>query len=409
MAANASAGLYTLDLGSMINPPSTSVTITTAKKRSGTGCYKFDSGGTNVLSRVQGVIRSVTLTATVFYRAYLAFDSLVSASASTQVMFIGNIGGTQMCCVRLNNVGTASLTYGLAGSQTVVGSTAVGAIPRDGSWHRFELALTIGTGAVDGVTLLIDGVQIATVSSVAISELVPNLFGVGWNDPLSGGPGANSVMYADDIAINDGTGTAQNTYPGEGKILMLKPTADVSRVGWTDGAGGTTALFDALDNWPPVGVAVASSTATSQIKDLANNTTDAYTATMQTYAIAGVPSGASIQVVQVYVEGSNDGAAATVFTVTCVSNPAGAGSAPTQTQAATAGIWPSNWHGYLGGTLYNPAVDPAVAPTVSVTKGTASATVTQTVDLLGLVVEYVEQTPPVKFNPVPFIPQGKAA
>src|SRR5213079_3376565 len=75
-------------------------------------------------------------------------------------------------------------------------------------------------------------------------------------------PGASKVLNIDDVAINDISGTTQTSWPGEGNIVLLKPTSDNQIGSWTGGAGGTTNLWDAVNNTPPVGITGGSNTAT---------------------------------------------------------------------------------------------------------------------------------------------------
>jgi hypothetical protein len=45
--------------------------------------------------------------------------------------------------------------------------------------------------------------------------------------------------FFDDLAINDNTGSFQNSYPGEGKIIHLKPNAAGDSNGFSVQVGGT--------------------------------------------------------------------------------------------------------------------------------------------------------------------------
>ena len=69
--------------------------------------------------------------------------------------------------------------------------------------------------------------------------------------------------------------------------MLLKPISDASIGSWTTGSGGTTNLYEAVNNIPPAGLSNASMTNTSQI---INSSTDAsyYIANLETYSSAGI-------------------------------------------------------------------------------------------------------------------------
>ena len=162
------------------------------------------------------------------------------------------------------------------------------------TWYRIDFALTIPASGNGMMSTWLNGTQFnnaisANYGNTAISS-------VQWGNLSAGGA---LTVWVDGIAINDSTGVNQNGVPpaDSGKALIL-PAADSSRTGFTAGAGATTSLFDAVNNTPPVGVAVGSATNASQIKDVVSNTTDNYVATLQTPTVAGVPSGAVALVAQ---------------------------------------------------------------------------------------------------------------
>jgi len=78
------------------------------------------------------------------------------------------------------------------------------------------------------------------------------------------------------------------TWPGDGYVICLKPSSDNSRGSWTGGAGGTTNLWDALNNTPPTG-ATAPGTNTSQISANAVATTGAFDT--ESFIAAGATAG----------------------------------------------------------------------------------------------------------------------
>lgn len=199
-------------------------------------------------------------------------------------------------------------------------------------------------------------------------------------------------VYYDDFAVNDDSGANQNSWPGMGQLVLLLPTADSARTGFTNGAAGTTGLWDATNNTPPVGVASGSSTATSQIKDATSSTTDNYQATLQTYSAAGVPAGATIVLVQGIANHGNSTTTSRTDGVQVLTNPTVA-EATGATGTVAAATFPTGWTTLKTTVSYSPSVTLGTAPTMEFRKGTASTDVAMC-DLMGLYVEFIPARAP---------------
>jgi hypothetical protein len=197
-------------------------------------------------------------------------------------------------------------------------------------------------------------------------------------------------MHVDDVAVNYGTGATQNSWPGAGQILLLKPTSDSARTGWTGGAGGTTNLWDAVNNTPPAGVAAASETNTSQIKDLVSSATNNYDATLTDYTTAGVPAGQPVTLVQsVIVGGTNPSTGGISGAVQVVSNPAQSPEDTFTYPTGTLAAWPSGWGTRWGTAQVGDiaAGSRSTSPVLRVGKRSAVATEVD-VCFMGLMVEF---------------------
>jgi hypothetical protein len=313
---------------------------------------------------------TIATTTTYYCRAYFKVGALPGAA---RCVVIG-AGNTTPPHVNLHTDGTLYLEVG------TVQQGGFSASINDGAWHRVELMCT--TGAVNVTTageLRLDGVSVSTWSGSAGAN--PN-FNVG----LNVNPGANAVLYVDDLALNDSTGTAQNSWCGEGRIVLLKPVADNARgVNWTAGGGATTNLWDAVNNTPPVGTTSPGSN-TSQVRNVVSDTTGNYDAQLQSYTAAGIPGG---QLVTVVHPMWNLSGTATGTGVRLMSNPVG-GAESTVAVNQTAGSWPNSWlwQAPAGQIIYNPTVDFATGPVMRVGKRQASVNECSC-DFMGLFAEYV--------------------
>lgn len=95
------------------------------------------------------------------------------------------------------------------------------------------------------------------------------------------------IIWATDVIWMDNQGSYNTTRPtGLTFVNYAKPTADVTRMVWQGGAGGTTNLWDGVDNVPPAGL--NTETNASQIEHLGGGTSaDDYDADCQTFKVAG--------------------------------------------------------------------------------------------------------------------------
>lgn len=368
---------------------STPMSIDTGVKRSGAGSVKINVASAAASNIIFDLGPDPSLGVGVFARAYLRIDNLPNTNC--RIMQGRAAAGTSLFAVVLTTAGNVRLINGASGAGgTQFGSDAAETITAgDGKWHLFQFKCKLASGALDEGELYLNGVLVASTTAQTLSDSTVDRIEIGWIDTVT----ATRVMYVDDVAINDESGSTETGYPApcDGTVVLL-PTADSARVGWTGGAGGTTNLFAAVDNKPPAGVANASATNTSQIKDANANTTDAYTATMQTYIAAGVPSGATIRIVQAMIRVGSGGAAAGQYKISVASNPNQGATDTTVATSATAATTdaqatsPSTWFGRVGTAIVNPSVDLGTAPTLTLTKGTSA--VTQHCSFMGLVVEY---------------------
>jgi hypothetical protein len=102
-------------------------------------------------------------------------------------------------------------------------------------WNTFEVRLKLGGGGTGEAEVRVNGV---TVGSVVTTLLGPSLettmAGIHIRNRQNGG--TTRVNYFDDVAVNDITGTINNSWPGEGYTVLRTPHK----------AGATTQLTNDL-------------------------------------------------------------------------------------------------------------------------------------------------------------------
>lgn len=255
--------------------------------------------------------------------------------------------------VSINAAGTLRVYHnGGSGefSGTLLGVSSVGLISVD-TWYKFVLRFTRpGAGGNDTLILYIDDVAILSTTSADVLSISDPSMNFGW---VSNTANANKTMYVDDYVILDNQGATFNSYPGDLHVNWLKPTADSARTGtvlWVGGAGGTTNLWDAVNNDPPVGRDTTADTNTSQIRHNGSGA-GVYDATAAAYSTIGIT--ATTQVASLMVAASTAEEVTTgdkLVRLGIASGPVVADTADQNVAAGSAaGTHPSGWK-YLYGT-----------------------------------------------------------
>lgn len=120
----------------------------------------------------------------------------------------------------------------------------------------------------------------------------------GWITGSTGSP--NADLMIDDEIVNDTVGVYQNYWPSDSEHVIDRfGISDNAIMGWLRGDAGNTNLWDAVDNVPPSGN--STETATTNIYNVTSSTVENYDVDLQDYTAAGVPTGATITVIQNYV------------------------------------------------------------------------------------------------------------
>ncbi len=358
-------------------------------KRSGNYSFKVDSGAGSSDNNSRVVFADIGVTGTLgrnyYFRGYWYFPSSSSfPSGTVRILMAHKSAVSGLARVDLTSSGTLYLGTGNSGNQ--VGS-ATGVLNKD-QWYRVELRWKTDTGAADECEFRLDGTQIAVTTGASISDNAADHFYFSCPD----NPGANRVWYVDDLAFNDDQGSAQNSWCGPGKIGLSLPISDNARGTWTGGVGGTTNLYQAIDNTPPVGT--ASETDTSQIESNANSGSAPADFNMTAPSTLGMGANDIMRVARLTVVHGEDVTTGTkTGSMTVVSNPA-QGSSDTFTfgdnQATALGTWPSFWVTRPGTTLYDPSVTPSTSPVARVTK-TDTTTRVASVCFMGITFEWEPQ------------------
>jgi hypothetical protein len=352
---------------------------------------KYDSTSTPAL--IYHTLTQATTNGRYYY--FRAYIRLSGATGESNVPIFNFLSTTpaNVLQVRLNASNQLQL-YNSTGSANIGSASAALSAT---TWYRVEVGVRIvGSGSANCYAeLKIDGNTIASSTTLSLGTVALGSVQMGWVTAAA----ASHQIWLDDCALNDNqTGGTQTSWCGEGKVWLMLPTADNARgANWYCGAAATTGLYDALNNTPPVGLASASKTATSQIYNATASSTDPaskYDATMQTYTAVGIPASDVIALAQLRVcAGNGSASSARAMNAYILSNPAESAPSTFNTPAATDGTFnsgasaPVGWSSTVRTLLYAPTVTRGTAPVVTLHREYASVANSLEFCFAGIVVE----------------------
>lgn len=199
-------------------------TISTGAKRSGSYGLNPTAGS---VQDIQFDVGTADMNGPIYIRIYLLINT--SPAALTSILVFNNAAASKFCRIRLATDNTLELWNASAkiGSSSSALSTGV--------WYRIELGYFNNTssgfaeieGKVDGTTFSSTTTDTSTTGGLKYIR-VGNVSAT-----------SNTDLYVDDIAINDSSGSFQNTWPGSGSILHLRPNANGDNTQWGGGTGGS--------------------------------------------------------------------------------------------------------------------------------------------------------------------------
>lgn len=163
-----------------------------------------------------------------YFLDYILLEA--NATGSPRILNISDQGSADILRIRMavNKLRATDVLGTQVGSDSAALSLNV--------WYRVEIKIDTTTLATTAVTVLINGDVAITGTLSAAAGIARILVGSSDTD-------ATMIVYHADLAINDSTGTVQNSYCGEQYVKYLSPDAagDVNtfatQTGGTAGAG----------------------------------------------------------------------------------------------------------------------------------------------------------------------------
>lgn len=171
----------------------------------------------------------------IYARIYFNFVSFPTTTHN--IMRLSDTTTAVICAINMSSAGVASLIDKLG---NVIGSASA---ITTGSWHYLELFMNATPASGSRViTGRLDGTQFATSSNRTSTQLAAAA-AVNWGF-MAGN--ATTKFFVDDIAINDNSGSFQNTWPGAGQIIHLRPDSAGDSTQWTPDTGSNFARVNEI-------------------------------------------------------------------------------------------------------------------------------------------------------------------
>ncbi|HSX06189.1 MAG TPA: hypothetical protein VLG92_00525 [Candidatus Saccharimonadia bacterium] len=220
------------NLNSWTTISATGLSVTAGSARSGSYGLRVSSMTSGTVACVLYKYSGSILNGPLYARGYLNLQTAPSAN-NTIMNFGGSslVNTTVRCSIALTSSSTLVLLNDAGGQ---IGSAS--AVLSTNQWYRIELKTD--TTAASGSRIIeakLDGTVFATSSAQSQGGSFACTFG----GNLAAEAQTAGEWWWDDIAINDATGSVQNTYPGSGKIIHLRPNAAGDTNGFATQVGGT--------------------------------------------------------------------------------------------------------------------------------------------------------------------------
>lgn len=229
--------------------------IASTTVRSGT--YAGRSAGTS--GQISYIFSAANAQAAFYGRVYVYFVAF--PGATRDIVYFQDSSNSSKASIRINTNGTLTLRN-LEDSADIGSSSAINL----NQWYRLELKLDNTTLSATSIDACVDGVSFASGTVDHASGVTKYVIGNNSSQNLLD-------VYFDDIALNDGSGSFQNSWPGPGKIIYLRPSAagDINTFATqTGGTAGAANNFTRVNQVTPDDATTLNGSNTLDQEDLFN-------------------------------------------------------------------------------------------------------------------------------------------
>lgn len=191
-----------------------------------------------------------------------AFRMGVAPSSAAAIVSLRDAGTTQVD-LRLNPDGTLAVTR--AGTALTGGTSALSLSPD--TWYYIEWKVTIANSiAASSCKVRVGGVDWLTVAAAQDTQATANASAnqLVLGQVFATTTGTTYVVYLTDLYVCDQSGSVNNDFLGDMRVLTLLPGGAGNTTGWTASAGSN---YQCVDEAAPNGDTDYVSTATATTKD----------------------------------------------------------------------------------------------------------------------------------------------
>lgn len=218
------------------NPSST---ITTENLRTGSGNWRssFSLSSNSILRRVLGGLRNTVGTGAAFY-----FSNMPVSNDATRLIDFRNDANASLIRLILQTTGTLKVEYP-GGSFTTDAPVVVSE-----SYQHIEM-LCFRDPTNGSIEVRVNGVTVISLSSINTGSTPFAQMAYCYNPSPSGA--SSLTAHIDDLFCYDDTGSFNNSFIGDRRVITLFPTADTISADFT--AVGSATGFGAINQTTPDG------------------------------------------------------------------------------------------------------------------------------------------------------------
>lgn len=305
----------------------TAPAINTSIKHSGAASYRINASGASIWFGQQ--YKSADSNTQGWFRAYVYFATLPAAEA--EIMSLWTTSATRQVNITVDNTGVVRMRDS-GGTQRGNASSALST----GTWHRIEFTSTVNAGAAV-MEARVNGSAFASASNGNVGNHSRFLLGC----PAAG---QTYDIYYDDIAVNDASGSAETSWPGEGHVAYMRPDGAGDGQQWNKQGGGAASST----NYQDVDETTPDDATTYLRRTTTGAKADDYA--VQSSAAAGIPAGSTIKLVAV---GARVGSTSTTATGRNYAARIKSQASGTVTTGATAACNVNGWTSHVAAAPKN--------------------------------------------------------
>lgn len=230
---------------------SANCTISTTTVRSGTYSGKV----TSTASTRHGFVHQFAAAAAAgpyYFRTYFYLEVMPGGTTTiASLMNSASLSGGGIVNATMSSAGVMTLQYANGAGSVVDAPTQSSPTVTTGQWYMLDLMFDNSGGAGAAVVRArLDGVEFGSGTGLTMFANV-----MAFRVTTNGLAQSQSAMivYFDDVAVNDNTGSVQNSYPGAGKVVHMLPNAAGDNNTWekSGGAAGDTNNYQDVDEVTP--------------------------------------------------------------------------------------------------------------------------------------------------------------